>query len=119
MPIRLALKIALLTAAASQRQIAADSGISEHQFSEIVRVWTAPLDVDPAATAATLGKRAAELFDEAVGNDSSYRDLAKKRTAQPQADVRGAGVIVLSGELLSRLAGTSEPNSTGTTRAAT
>ena len=65
MAIRLALKIALLAAGKSQRQTAAECGIAETRFSEIVRGWTAPRDKERQAIAAALGKHTRELFDEA------------------------------------------------------
>jgi hypothetical protein len=57
MPIRLAPKTSLLAAGKSQRFVAAESGISEHRFSEIVRGWTTPRDVERDAIAAALGKQ--------------------------------------------------------------
>ena len=65
MAIRLALKVALLTAGKSQRQTAAECGIAETRFSEIVRGWAAPRDSEQLAIAAALGKQPRELFDEA------------------------------------------------------
>ena len=62
MLMRIALKMAILAAGKSQRQVAAQCGIHENRFSEIVRGWTDPREGERKDIAAALGKPADELF---------------------------------------------------------
>ena len=60
---RLALKIAILAAGKTQRQVSAETRIPENRMSEIVRGWAEPRDDERAALAQALGRPvSAELF---------------------------------------------------------
>jgi len=63
--VRLRLKLAILAAGKTQRQIAAESlHISENRLSEIVRGWVTPDADEKAMLAQVLGQPIEVLFDE-------------------------------------------------------
>ena len=73
MAIRKALKVAILDAGKSQRQIAAECGIHENRISSIVRGWIEPRDTEREAIAAALGKSIDELFDPPTNERAAGR----------------------------------------------
>ena len=56
------LKIAIVAARTTQRRVAADSGITENRFSEIVCGWISPSDEEKRRIAAALGSQQEALF---------------------------------------------------------
>jgi transcriptional regulator with XRE-family HTH domain len=62
---RLRLKVAILAAGKSQRQVALETNlISENKLSDIVRGWTEPRDDEKAALARVLAQPVDQLFEE-------------------------------------------------------
>ena len=68
---RLDLKIAMLIAGKTQRQVALQSGISENRFSQIVLALIEPTQREQAEIAAALHKAPEKLFAGTAGAPKS------------------------------------------------
>jgi transcriptional regulator with XRE-family HTH domain len=60
---RLGLKFAIVVAGKTQRQVAAETRLSENRLSEIVCGWANPRQDEKEALARALNQSAATLFD--------------------------------------------------------
>ena len=64
---RLNLKIAIVKAGKSQRQLGAETDIPENRLSQIVQGWVEPTPREQTAIAAAVREPPENLFDETAG----------------------------------------------------
>lgn len=75
---RLALKMAIIVAGKTQRQVAAETRLlSENRLSEIVCGWVDPNENERAALARVLHREAAALFGDSRSDVTTTADLSQ------------------------------------------
>jgi len=81
---KLELKLAILAAGKTQRQVAAECSppLSENKLSEIVRGWTEPREDEKLALARVLNKPVVILFEQGDSQPSSLGQIATHAEAR-------------------------------------
>jgi transcriptional regulator with XRE-family HTH domain len=92
---RIGLKLAIIQAGKTQRQVASESDIPENRLSELVRGWAEPRDSERAALAHVLNRTVEDLFTAAPPSEIHVRGvLDGLQSAIVHADAMGAESVL-------------------------
>src|SRR4051794_33579970 len=92
---RIGLKLAIIRAGKTQRQVASETNIPENRLSELVRDWADPREVERTALSRVLGVDATELFAPAATVEKHVRGvLDAMQSAIVHADALGSESLV-------------------------
>jgi transcriptional regulator with XRE-family HTH domain len=87
---RIGLKVAIVRAQKSQREIAAAAGIAENRLSQFIRGWKTPTQEEAIRIATVLGSAAPDLFRSTDGDvPRACAETASREKAEGPA--RGGG----------------------------